>query len=80
MTLEEILQQFFGCKKPFLKTKRVVGHCPGGEPDYEYMTESGARAYENLVNLLYALGPLLEMSDEVHRMVSTLDEITTIDG
>lgn len=50
-TLEEILQQFFHCKKPFLKTPKKID---GGEYT-EYFTRSGAKAYEKLTVLLEKL-------------------------
>lgn len=58
-TLEEILQHFFGCKKPF----RTDGE----------LTCKGSAAYGNLVELLYNLSNLTEI--DVNDMVETLDNI-----
>jgi len=80
MRLDEILQEYFGCKNPFLKNKRAVGYWHGGEPEYQYMTAAGARAYEKLVSLIQNLGVLLEATDEAERWVRTLDEIVSDEG
>ncbi len=58
-TLEEILQHFFGCKKPF---------CKDGE-----MTQTGVRAYARLTELLYNISHLTEI--DVNDIVETLDNI-----
>ena len=58
-TLEEILQHFFRCKKPFRKD---------GE-----MTQAGVRAYARLTELLYNISNLTEI--DVNDIVETLDNI-----
>lgn len=57
MTLEEILTKYFGCKKPFLAKPKMVG---------EYIqpfTAAGARAYSELVDLIYDLDELGVIND-----------------
>ena len=80
MTLEQILQKFFGCNKPFLKRKRICGYWTGGgerEPDYTWLTQAGGRAYGNLTGLLYALEPLLGKEFDANRWVTILDQIAS---
>ncbi|MDR2559033.1 MAG: hypothetical protein LBC86_05765 [Oscillospiraceae bacterium] len=74
MTLEEILQVSFKCKKPFLKRKRIVGY-NHGEPDYEYMTKAGANVYENMISFIFSLESLLGKEFSSSRWVEKLDEI-----
>lgn len=59
-TLEEILQHFFGCKKPF----RTDGA----------FTCKGSIAYGKLTELLYNIGNLTEI--DMNDIVETLDNIT----
>ena len=59
-TLEEILQHFFGSKKPFRK-------------DGEF-TKAGSRAYAKLIELVYNVGWLT--NQDVNDTVDTLDLIT----
>ena len=83
MTLEEILQEFFGRKKPFLKRKRLCGHWMGGgepEPDYEYLTRAGGKAYGKLVCLMYDLEKLLGDGFDANKWISILDEIVSEEG
>lgn len=68
-TLEEILQEYFDCEKPFLD-----------EPYYDKeecapftLTDEGAKAYVNLIGLLYSVGNLTGRS--VNAIVDQLDEI-----
>ncbi|MCI9585696.1 MAG: hypothetical protein HFH45_03585 [Bacilli bacterium] len=71
--LEEILQEYFGLKgNLFLKKPKVVGRYYDGEPDYEYMTKKGARAYCKLINLLDDLRNL----GVVNFDIDDLDELT----
>lgn len=79
-SLDEILQQHFGCKKVFLKQPYIVGYwtCGEPEPDYEYMTRTGGRAYKKLVALIYDLEALLgESMVDSHRIISELDSIVS---
>ena len=80
MTLEEILQQSFGCKNPFLKRKKICGYWIGGgeaEPDYEYMTKSGGKAYGKLTGLLYSLEDLLGEGFDANHWIADLDRIVS---
>jgi len=69
-TLDEILQEYFGCKgKAFLKTPRKIN-----EDSYEYFTKSGAKAYEKLCFLLDDLQNLGVIED-AEDIVEQLDSI-----
>ena len=69
-TLENILQKYFKCKKPFLK-----------HPYYDYgeypvtLTTHGGRAYGNLISLLYDIGNVCEIN--VNDIVDKLDSIVS---
>jgi hypothetical protein len=60
-TLEEILQEYFNCKKPFKKNEKL--------------SESGWKAYGKLTKLIHDLGTLgvIKSADNV---VESLDYIT----
>jgi hypothetical protein len=77
MSLEDILQMHYGCGKPFLKKRKIVGYYLGGEaePDYEYLTVSGGKAYGKLTGLLYSLERLLGNDFDADRWISDLDDI-----
>ena len=60
-TLEEVLQHFFGCKKPFAKN---------GD-----FTAQGSKAYGKLVELLYNVGILAET--DMNDIIESLDYIVT---
>jgi len=80
--LESIVQSHFGCGKVFLKKRRICGYYTGAgepEPDYEYFTKAGGKAYERLVRLLGDLGTLFGQGFDDHFMVSCLDQIVTED-
>jgi len=62
-TLEEILQEYFKCSKPFRKDGSF--------------TYRGAKAYNKLVGLVYALGTFTSVDSE--KVVRQLDEISDID-
>ena len=66
MSLEEILQ-ILGSKKPFLNTPRD----DNGTPDP--FTASGAKAYDKLTEILYAVGELTET--DMNGVVEALDAI-----
>ena len=74
MTLEEVLSEFFGCKKLFLKKRKICGYLLG-EPCYEYITKNGGRAYGRLTDLLYSLEELLGGDFEADRWIDELDYI-----
>ena len=69
MSLEEILQTYFGCKKPFLNDRRMTD---SGE--IVSMTKNGYKAYDRLVNLLYEL-EALDVGIDANEVVETLDNI-----
>jgi len=70
-TLEEILQQYFRCSKPFLKNPRKMD---GGEYT-EYFTRRGGKAYEQLVALIKDLGVLGVLRDNPEGIIDQLDVI-----
>jgi len=57
--LEEILQRYFRCNKPFLKTPKKIN---GGE-DTEYFTRRGGKAYGQLVALIEELEAIGVIND-----------------
>lgn len=70
VSLESILQDYFGCKHPVLQ--RSVPTDYDGY-DRRYLTRSGQRAYSQMIGLLYDLAELLDMPfDEI---IEELDEI-----
>ena len=74
MTVEEILQKHFDCKKPFLKNpKPYTDEC---ETRLEYMTQHGYRSYSKLVELIYDLGEIGIGIDSEH-VVECLDNIVS---
>ena len=78
--LEEILRKIFGCKRVFLKKKQICGYWIGGgeaEPDYQYLTKSGGKAYGKLTDLLYSLEELLGDDFDANRWVEELDNIVS---
>ena len=75
VTLEQILQQYFNVKKPFLKTPKKVN----GET--EYFTRRGGKAFDNLNALLWDLTTIGVISQKaVETAVNELDHISKIEG
>ena len=74
MSVEEILQKYFGCKNPMLKTRNLTGYI-FDEPCYEYLSKSGVKAYDRLLDLLYDLEMLLGESFDADRWVREIDKI-----
>lgn len=73
--LGDILENYFGCKKPFLKTPKPM-HTEYGLTSHEYFTVRGLKAYEELVDLVYSLRVLGVVSDkECDSIVDSLDMI-----
>lgn len=68
-TLEEILQEYFKCKKPFLKNP----YYDEKELAPVTMTTWGYAAYGKLISLLYEIGELTDV--DVNRIVDRLDSI-----
>ena len=79
MTLEKILQIYFGCKKPFLKRRKLTGYNSDGLPDYDYFTHAGVKAYEKLVCLVGDVGSLVEAGHDAEHWVEVLDQIVKED-
>ena len=80
MTIAEILRKSFKCRKVFLKKKKVCGYWISGgesEPDYEYLTKSGGKAYVKLTSLLYSLEQLLGNDFDADRWITELDNIVS---
>ena len=59
--LEEILQTYFGSKRPF----KMCGQ----------LTDSGSRAYTKLISLLYEFSEIYDMNYKINDIVDTLDYI-----
>ena len=59
--LEEILQTYFGSKRPF----KMCGE----------LTDSGSRAYTKLISLLYEFSEIYDINGKINDMVDTLDYI-----
>lgn len=72
--LESILKKDFGCKKPFLKRKKLVGVWHDGQRDYTTLSNKGAEAYEKLVEALYGL-EVIGAVDDAGKIIEELDEI-----
>lgn len=70
-TLEEILQKYFKCKKPFLNHPYYAEE----ECATETFTVRGGKAYGELISLLYDIGELTET--DVNDIVETLDNIAS---
>ena len=78
--LAEILEKYFDCPEPFLKTPKLVYDEDGFE-DYEYFTVEGAQAYNSLTDLIYALRNIGALTDkECDSTVDTLDMIASRSG
>ncbi len=69
--LENILQKYFNCKKPFLDNP----YYDEDERAPVTFTEDGARAYGELINLLYAIGTIT--NNCVNGLIDKLDEIAS---
>ncbi len=75
ITLEDILKRYKflpKSKKAFLKRAKIIDDIP------EYRTVDGARAYNKLISLLYAIGRLT--GEDVNNIVDKLDYIVTRDN
>lgn len=59
--LEEILQTYFGSKRPFKM--------------YGEFTESGGRAYTKLISLLYEFSEIYDINGKINDIVDNLDSI-----
>lgn len=70
-TLEDILNTL-GSKKPFLD-KIIIDEDSGRQP----FTKSGAKAYEKLTEILYAVGELT--NTDMNDIVEELDSIANQD-
>lgn len=78
--LAEILEKYFDCPEPFLKTPELV-HDEDGFEDYEYFTVEGAQAYNDLTDLIYALRDIGALTHkEADSTVDTLDMIASSSG
>lgn len=73
-SLEEILQRCFGCKKPFLKNKRISYIDSEGYTHYNYMTNSGWKNYDKLLTVLYGL----ENIGVIHSVGHIVDQLDRI--
>ena len=71
VTLETILQDYFGCKKPFLKNP----HYDNEELVAVTMTEKGKEAYSKLIDLLEDLDEVVGI--RANEIIDELDEISS---
>lgn len=76
--LAEILAYYFGCKKPFLKKPKPLSYDEYGVESYEYFTVRGAKAYGELIDLVYDLRNIGALTDkEAESTVDALDMIVS---
>ena len=70
-SIENILQKYFNCKKPFLKN-------PYYDEQELYpitMTKNGSKNYGKLISLLYSIGNITQI--DVNNIVDELDSIVS---
>lgn len=70
-TLEELLQAYFDCEKPFIGSP----DCDNEEECVIAFTEEGLEAYDKLIQLVYDIHALVG-SGEANKMVDMIDSIT----
>lgn len=70
-TLEELLQEYFGCEKPFIGST----DCDNEEECVIAFTEEGLEAYDKLIQLVYDIHALVG-SGEANKIVDMIDSIT----
>lgn len=70
-TLEDILN-VLGSKKPFLKEIKIYD-----DGTREPFTKSGGKAYSKLTDILYTIGDLTEMENEIGEIIEILDDIAS---
>ena len=68
ITLEEVLQRDFNCKRPFYKNPPK-----NADGSREYLTNAGSKAYSRLVGMLYDIGAITET--DINEVVERLDQI-----
>ena len=79
--LAEILEHYFGCEKPFLKKPKPLEYYGKEVISYEYFTVKGAKAYGELIDLIYHLRNIGALTDkEADSIVDTLDMIASNKG
>lgn len=84
MTMEQFLQLHFNCKRPYRKQPVKVENVDNGT-EYEYLTESGMKAYERFIGMLYDLADLCDeleitgfiVPDKVESAVDDFDEFVS---
>lgn len=75
VTLEEILQKYFGLKgNMFLKRPKAYGTCCG-ETEYQYMTDKAEEKYSELIALLNDVNNLVGI-DNFDKAIQELDNLT----
>lgn len=77
--LSGILQQCFGCKRPFRSTPICIGEELDGNKKYDTVTKAGWKAYEKLTDCIYALETIgaIESGNDV---IEILDDIISENG
>jgi len=77
-SLDSIIQAHFGIKRVFLKTPKIYGYLLRGEPEpqYEYFTRAGGRAYGQLTELIYDLGELFGSDFHSNRIIDLMDSVS----
>ena len=70
-SIENILQKYFNCKKPFLKNP----YYDEQELFSVTMTKNGSKNYGKLISLLYSIGNITQIN--VNNIVDKLDSIVS---
>ena len=73
--LEDILKNCFGCKKPFLKRKKLTGTWWDGQKVYTTLSDKGSEAYEKLVEAIYGLEAIGAITCDAQEIIEELDQI-----
>lgn len=74
-SLEEVLRNHFGCKKPALNDFRVVEKYSDGSELLSGLSVNGQKAYSKLTALLYDLEELLPDDFDANNIIEILDDM-----
>lgn len=78
VSLEGILREYFGCKKPVLKNPKKFIDFDGYESK-QYMSDAGYKAYAKLVALINDLNKLTDYEYDLYGLIEDLDMIVDED-
>ena len=73
MTMTYILNEHFGCAKPFRKTPEKVYDPETKEVTEKYTTTAGDTAYSKLVSLLYDVGAVT--GTDMNGIIENMDDL-----